>query len=1189
MAATIYSYNSNNRYCTYTLSMARSGSTVTITASGSIYTKNTSGGDGSGSVYAQLRRNVSPAQTEDNPAKGSTAAKTKVTNYGTLLTQDGWSINVSVTHAGSTITNTTGLVMTKPVDSSSSPRNPYNFTIKWTKTTNDAVSLSNVALFFSKNQTSITVGTYASYAFIGTEGDLSAHYARYHTDSLSVGVGFTAVGAPTSVTTSMSLQKPGANVVISWSGATAGTSNSINGYQVYGGTSSNPTTLLATVSSTSTSSSYTYTIPSSATRGATYYFRVKTTGSAGSSYYSGYSSSQPTCKVNTLPTLSTCSADKSIIARNSTTSVNFTLTGAANDGTLSFRYSTSNSTSNTTAITSGTSLSIAAGTSNVTYYFWAYDGLEYSSVKSILLTRNTLPATPGVTTNVSIVKSSGDNVTFTLTGAGSGEIYQYATSANGAKQTITSGTSLKVTATTTYYFWIWDGLDFGSSASKTITKNSPPTYANAELSGGQSYTSGSLTEEQNKLYKLNQTASLVGQTSTGGTLHYQWYYQMSDLSGDAVTGNTSTWYTISGATSNSYSTDNNTFKVRGKIYRLMCRITDSLTDYKDVIFAWRIVAPTPTITMVGNTGSASSPGYVDDQSTSQSFKDTLIFRFNEDSSLNGALSSLSISSGQIETRDVIFNQTTRVYTVEFATSNIQKNTSYTISFTMNGRDGAPSATMSKTLKTAEDPSNLTLTQTSTNDFRPFSGGVNYYNFELNNINNQLNYKLNSGDAITAITLKYGNNSKTITEFNQSIGSSTANYITLGFTADKVLDTNFIPESNWNTNQTITISSITMNDIFNFSHTINFSSNNSIPVIFQEGIILNGTSINSVNEQTNSGTYYDIYEGENNINISLTCRAYNTNKTVTAQLFIYRGNENTDISKILDSSWISYPTSGSSKTFTTGTNRENYIASTTTTISYNVDPVTESKYIYFRLGLTLNGNTKYIIYNNSTTKHVSVKQITPNNITLVDNSGNSKINLSLQISTANSGVYPIPNEAGITYALGLQFCDEPTFTTDVKYLNIEDGIGNLITTETFLYNASTAPSLPYNINFKTKDNDTEVIGEGFDNWERYYVRVIYITTNKSNKSYTGSNNTILTLYNLIPTIAYRKNRLGINTRYVDGVIGQTYDQGDIVIGAMNNDSYLYIVQGDDRPHASINLTTGELKGFVFDGGDNWGQN
>lgn len=1200
MAATIYSYNSNNRWCTYTLTMARDSndnSKVVITASGSINTSKTSGGDSGGTVYAQLRYGVSPAQTSTDPAKNSTAANTYVKDYGTLITSTegttidkGWTIKSKVTKSGSTTTYDNATVLVNPVDGSSSPSNPYTFTITWTKTTNSAISLSNVALFFFKNATSTSTPSNGAYAFIGQKVDLNANYSRYYTQSLSVAVGYTACGAPTSVTTSVPLQKPSGSVVIKWSGATAGTSNTITGYQIYYGTSSNPTTLLTTVSSTNNSGSYTYTIPSGASRGATYYFRVKTMGSAGSGYYSGYSNNQPTCKINTLPTLSSCSANKSIIARNSDTSVTFTLSGAANDGTLSFRYATSNSTSNTTAITSGTSLSIAAGTSNVTYYFWAYDELEYSASQSITLTRNTVPTAPTVSATKTVVKSSGDNVTFTLSGSTAGDTgqtisYRYATSASGEKKSFTNGNALPVTNTITYYFWAYDGLDFSASSSKTITVNTPPTYSNTSMSGGTLQNSQLLSSAQNTIFRLNDTASLIASTSTGGTLTYQWYYQMSDLSGDAAIGNTSaTWNVISGATSSSCSTNNNIFKIRGKIYRLICRITDSLGDYTDVKFVWRIVAPIPTIMMVGNAGSASSPSYVDNQSDSESFKDTLIFNVSYDDSLSGVISSSSISSGSITGNEVVYNETT--HNIKFTTSNIQKNTSYTISFIMAGKTGAPPAEISKTLSTAADPVGLTLEQTySTNPFKPFSGGSNKYSFNLNGVN-QTNYNF-SNNAVTTIVLKYGNNTKSI-NFIQDSSTISGNYIILKFTQNQILDTNFIPETNWNTNQTITINSITMNDIFGFSHTINFTSNNSISVTFQEGIIQGQTSINGINGKTSPGTYYDIYEGKNNININLTCKAYNTEQEVTARLFIYRGNENTNIANILDTDWIAYPTSGNSTTFITGANRENYITSTTTTISYNVDPVTESKYIYFRLGLTLNGDTKYIIYNSSVTKHVSVEQIAPNNISLIDNSGNDKTNLSLQISTANSGVYPISNEAGITYKLSLQFCDEPTFTTGVKYLNIENGIGSLTTTEIFLYNANSVPTMPYSINFVASDAQ----GSGFKNWERYYVRIVYTTisssyvpnSNTQHVSYIGYNNTILTLYNLVPTIAYRKNRLGINTRYVDGTTGQTYDQGDIIIGAMNNNSYLYIVQGDDMPHASINLTTGNLEGFKVNNGN-----
>lgn len=1180
--ATIYSYNSNNRWCTYTLTMARSGSTVTITASGSINTSNTSGGDSSGTIYAQLRYGVSPAQTAANPAKNSTAAETYVTNYGTLISNaagtavnQGWTIKSVVSKGGVTNTYSSTKIVTGPTDSSSSPSNPYTFTITWTKTTNDAIDLSNVALFFFKSATSTTAPSNGSYAFIGKKVDLNANYSRYYTQDLHVEIGYTKCKAPTSVTSSVTIQKPGAPIVISWKGAEGGDSNAITGYTLYYRRGAAPTTETydgkTEISSTVTEDSHTYSsFASNSYRGSTYYFKVVTKGAAGSSYYSTISSAQATCKVNSLPTLSSVSANKDTIARNSATSVKFTLTGAANDGTLSFRYATSNSTSSTTAITNGASLSVAAGTSNVTYYFWAYDGLEYSTSQSITLTRNTLPTAPTISTNKTIVKSSGDNVTFTLTATpgdtGQSVSYYYATSASGTKTAFTSGSTINVKATTTYYFWAWDGFDFSSSSNKTITLNTPPSYSNTSITGGTLYNSQILSSEQNKIFRLNDTASLTASTSTGGTLTYQWYYQMSDLSGDAVVGNTSaTWNVISGATSYSYSTNNSTFKTRGKIYRLKCRITDQLTDYTDVIYVWRIVAPTPTIMMVGNTGSASSPSYVDNQSNSESFKDTLIFNVSYDSSLSGAISSSSISSGSITGNEVVYNETT--HNIKFTTSGIQKDTSYTISFIMAGKTDAPLAEMSKTLSTAADPVGLTLEQTySTNPFRPFSGGDNKYSFTLNGIN-QTNYNLNNNNAITQIVLKYGNNTKSII-FERDPSTSTGNYLILKFTQNQILDTNFIPETNWNANQTVTIDSITMNDIFGFSHTVNFSTNNSIEITFKEGLITNSTRIDSINGKTTSNTYY-IYEGTNQLTYNLSYAAYNTNQQVSCEAYIYRSNS--IINPMSISNWGNiYATT----TFITGNTRTGNIVSENKNISFNVNPISNSQYLYFKMILKLNNISTEIIYSSTVIHFKGVKHIEPTAIITSTISGDNTI---ITLKSSNSGADPTNKmRQNNGYQVGLQFSETNTFNTDtIKYLKIENGIGSLTNGDN--YQDILDPSgAPFEDEITLALFNTEESFGG--NWERYYVRLIYRTFDPNGLEKTGWSSPI-TIFNMFPTVSYRPNRVGINTKRVDEF---TSNIGSIVIGAMNENSKIFILK-TGQTQATVDLTTGKIDGFILDGG------
>ena len=100
---------------------------------------------------------------------------------------------------------------------------------------------------------------------------------------------YTACSAPTSCSLSSTLST--GNVILSWSGASAGTSNSITGYKIQRCESSNGSSWgswadLATVNSTSTSASLTVSPPSTA--GNYYKYRVLTMGSAGPSYYSGW-------------------------------------------------------------------------------------------------------------------------------------------------------------------------------------------------------------------------------------------------------------------------------------------------------------------------------------------------------------------------------------------------------------------------------------------------------------------------------------------------------------------------------------------------------------------------------------------------------------------------------------------------------------------------------------------------------------------------------------------------------------------------------------------------------------------------------------------------------------------------------------------------------------------------------------
>ena len=114
---------------------------------------------------------------------------------------------------------------------------------------------------------------------------------------------YTACGAPTACSVNSTVSE--GNVTLSWSGATGGTLNAINSYEIQYSESSDGAnwgawTALSTVSTTATSGSLSVAPPG--TRGYYRRFQVRTRGDAGASYYSGWRVSSNSVRRNTLPT-----------------------------------------------------------------------------------------------------------------------------------------------------------------------------------------------------------------------------------------------------------------------------------------------------------------------------------------------------------------------------------------------------------------------------------------------------------------------------------------------------------------------------------------------------------------------------------------------------------------------------------------------------------------------------------------------------------------------------------------------------------------------------------------------------------------------------------------------------------------------------------------------------------------------
>ena len=253
--------------------------------------------------------------------------------------------------------------------------------------------------------------------------------------TFSFAAGTTLSTNPTSVTAS-GVYKPGAAVTISWSGVTKGTNNTVAGYSLFYAASTNgaaPTTGASStfVSTSALSGSTTFTIPTTATRGNKYAFGMRTksgTAVSGSSYPSGLKTGG-VVTVNTLPTKPTLSITAATISSGSSGQKVTATAGTDTDGqTYSVYYA--NGPSGTK--TKGTSVTInpAVG-SALTYYFWTYDGLEYSTSASCTVTKAVQPSIAVTTSSLLSYTALGDGNTYyysvtaalTASGASSGTIY----------------------------------------------------------------------------------------------------------------------------------------------------------------------------------------------------------------------------------------------------------------------------------------------------------------------------------------------------------------------------------------------------------------------------------------------------------------------------------------------------------------------------------------------------------------------------------------------------------------------------------------------------------------------------------------------------------------------------------------------------------------------------------------------
>lgn len=143
----------------------------------------------------------------------------------------------------------------------------------------------------------VALGT--NYLYSATTDTWSAGYKKDYS--------YTACGAPSNLKSDNTNPTIGQTITLTWTAGTAGTNNSVTGYELYYSTNQGSTYNL--ISSSITGTSYSYTVPRTP---GDIRFRIRTKGSAGTSYYSSYNYSSSyqtiTIKQANPPTVGTVTA-----------------------------------------------------------------------------------------------------------------------------------------------------------------------------------------------------------------------------------------------------------------------------------------------------------------------------------------------------------------------------------------------------------------------------------------------------------------------------------------------------------------------------------------------------------------------------------------------------------------------------------------------------------------------------------------------------------------------------------------------------------------------------------------------------------------------------------------------------------------------------------------------------------------
>ena len=976
-----------------------------------------------------------------------------------------------------------------------------------------ATTYRGVTFLINDNSNSTTWNNDGTYMWTGQKGssvsNLPDSYAvtEFTIPALGSSTTPTKCSAPTSVTASAGYVKPGDKVTISWSGAEAGINNDIEKYRVYYNVGKAPTTGYQGYvgykdSENSTSTSVDIIMPD--VRGSEYYFKVQTI-SRNAWYNSELSEAVATCQINQLPSAPTVAPEK---------------------------------------------IMIPSGGGSIAFFLTATDDDE------------------GQTTS-----------------------FYYSTVPDGEKTEISNGGTIEVKNETTYYFYSFDGLEYSASyTSQLITVNTKPTIISITTTGnGTLYTSELLTNDRYKSFYTQVKGALE---LSKNAKDITWYARYATI---PESGSVSDWETTINLGNNNnlnaildLSLNTDFKKLDNIVYQIGASYNDEIED-SDI--SWGntnfVIAPVPTIgDFINQYGKTNVP-----YSASNHFYHKASIIATKDSSVTSI--EARINGATVTTSGIRGYLNDGYFKINIEGTN--KNTEYTLEFTINRVIG--SVTKEFTIYSAGLPYKSSGTVFSELDIfsqtaplKAYSDTgeftISLYNFfeTTDYAHAKKNYNGNPNPSnCLSFTLVKGPKSLEINPTYRDDSSNSNLYFNYNkdFYKAKLSNGNNPLELDLEAVNSVDLK-ITFKDVFGQSYSI--TKQDYLKLDFREPFInKDGFSISVL--RNNNVVIDNIREGDE-VEFKLEWQSYNS-QVATIESYIYRSSTIVDNPSNI-TSWERYQ-NNSNYIWNIDTSEvipTELIRSGTGKKIYTVGQLNKSNYIYFKISTTINGQSKdyYTDGYRITQRHVSISKAGFSSF----NYDSDKQKISYVHTSYDSGGGNTPNDMNNTSGgiekleIGIQYStDFNSESSEKKYISSTGGKSDIFV-------ALITRSSPETIDGEESSTIEYTHSFKIENFSYYNIRLVFKTTIGSIEKIGYGEET--TIYNITPTIAYRKNQLGINTIPENFEGNDGFNPGEsikdtsiLIIQSATNRNNIYFITPNNR--IKFNINDGKIDGILLDAG-NW---